>query len=90
MPYDEKEWKKAKALCRLNTEDIRIAREMGLNPRSLIKNIPNSNQQWKLPVRNWLRAMYRQKKERGAKQHEIPGESQIPGSLTKDTPDGNH
>ena len=31
---------------------------MGLNPRSLIKNIPNKNEQWKTPVRIWIRDMY--------------------------------
>jgi len=30
----------AKRRCRLNNGDIRMAKEMGLNPRSLIKNIP--------------------------------------------------
>lgn len=54
MEFPEQEWKKAKKLCRLNGEDIRIAKEMGLNPKSLIKNIPNKDQQWKEPVRDWL------------------------------------
>jgi hypothetical protein len=39
VAYSEQDWQKAKKLCRLNGEDIRIAREMGLNPRSLIQNI---------------------------------------------------
>lgn len=33
-------WAEAKKKCRLNEEDIRMAKEMGLNPKSLIKNIP--------------------------------------------------
>jgi hypothetical protein len=37
MAFSEQDWKKAKKLCRLNEEDIRIAKEMGLNPKSLIK-----------------------------------------------------
>ncbi|MCO5386549.1 MAG: hypothetical protein NHB14_13125 [Desulfosporosinus sp.] len=48
-----------------------MVREMGLNPRSLIKNIPSPSQQWKAPVSTWIREMYqerldkaRQKKER--------------------------
>jgi len=32
-------WAEAKKRCRLNNEDIRIVKELGLNPRSLIKNI---------------------------------------------------
>jgi len=30
-----------------------MARELGLNPRTLIKNIPSPTQQWKLPVKQW-------------------------------------
>ncbi|HZK52945.1 MAG TPA: hypothetical protein VFC84_01885 [Desulfosporosinus sp.] len=55
----------------LNDETLKMAREMGLNPRSLIKNIPSPSQQWKEPVSTWIREMYqerldkaRQKKER--------------------------
>lgn len=33
-------WTEAKKKCRLNEEDVRMAKEMGLNPKSLIKNIP--------------------------------------------------
>ncbi len=65
------EWAEAKKKCRLNDETLKMAREMGLNPRSLIKNIPNPSQQWKAPVSTWIREMYqerldkaRQKKER--------------------------
>jgi len=50
MVYPESQWKKAKSLCRLNDNDICIAKEMGLNPKSLIKNIPNKQQAWKLSV----------------------------------------
>jgi hypothetical protein len=49
MAFSEQDWKKAKKLCRLNEEDIRIAKEMGLNPRSLIKNICNNYQQLRDP-----------------------------------------
>ena len=65
------EWAEAKKKCRLNDETLKMAREMGLNPRSLIKNIPSPSQQWKAPVSTWIREMYqerldkaRQKKER--------------------------
>ncbi|MHB8077543.1 hypothetical protein [Desulfosporosinus fructosivorans] len=52
------EWAEAKKKCRLNDETLKIAREMGLNPRSLIKNIPSPSQQWKVPVSTWIREMY--------------------------------
>jgi len=44
------EWAEAKKKCRLNEETVKMAKEMGLNPRSLVKNIPNKSEQWKAPV----------------------------------------
>jgi hypothetical protein len=35
-----------------------MAKEMGLNPRSLIKNIPSKSQQWKATVSVWIEEMY--------------------------------
>ena len=67
MAYSEQLWKEAKSRCRLNAEDIRIAKEMGLNPRSLIKNIPNKQQAWKLPVNQWLRSMWEDRQEKAHK-----------------------
>ena len=67
MAYPDKLWKEAKRLCRLNEEDIRIAKEMGLNPKSLIKNIPSKQQQWKLPVKEWLRDMWEDRQEKADK-----------------------
>jgi hypothetical protein len=57
----EEEWKKAKKLCRLSNEDIRMARELGMGPRGLIKNIPNPKQRWKAPVAVWIRDLYEKK-----------------------------
>lgn len=51
-------WAEAKKRCRLNAATIQMAKEMGLNPKSLIKNIPNKNQQWKAPVHVWIQEMY--------------------------------
>ena len=36
-------------------EDIELAKKLGLNPRSLIKNIPSKSQPWKAPIKDWLR-----------------------------------
>ena len=55
MAYSDELWQEAKKKCRLNMDDIALAKRLGLNPRSLIKNIPNKNQQWKAPVKDWLR-----------------------------------
>jgi hypothetical protein len=43
-----------------------MAKEMGLNPKSLIKNIPNKSERWKKPVNEWIKDMYekRMKKKR--------------------------
>jgi hypothetical protein len=60
-------WAEAKRRCRLNNEDIRMAKELGLNPRSLIKNIPSKTQQWKLPVKDWIREMYQKRQEKAEK-----------------------
>ena len=38
-------------------EDIALAKKLGLNPRSLIKNIPSKSQPWKAPVKEWLHEM---------------------------------
>ena len=67
MAYPEQLWKEAKSRCRLNAEDIRIAKEMGINPKSLIKNIPSKQQQWKLPVNQWLRSMWEDRQEKANK-----------------------
>jgi len=36
-----------------------MARELGLNPRKLVKNIPSPSQRWKAPVGEWVRELYR-------------------------------
>jgi hypothetical protein len=60
-------WAEAKRRCGLNTEDVRMAREMGLNPRSLIKNIPSKSEPWKLPVKDWIRNIYQKRQEKAAR-----------------------
>jgi len=52
------EWIEAKKRFRLNVETVRMAKEMRLNPRSLIKNIPSKSESWKKPVYLWIREMY--------------------------------
>ena len=53
-------WDEAKRKCKLNDEDI------GLNPKSLIKNIPSKSEPWKAPVKEWIHeiAAKREKKAR--------------------------
>ncbi|PNV62787.1 hypothetical protein C0033_07115 [Clostridium sp. chh4-2] len=67
MGYKPELWAEAKKKCRLGEKEIQMAKEMGLNPKSLIKNIPNSREQWKLSVKDWIHEMYedRQMKKKG-------------------------
>ena len=61
------EWEEAKKKCKLNAETLRIAKEMGLNPRSLIKNIPSKTEQWKSPVSVWIQEMYEERQAKADK-----------------------
>jgi hypothetical protein len=54
-------WAEAKKRCRLNVADIQMAKELGMSPKSLIKNIPSKSQQWKAPVKVWVRELYEDK-----------------------------
>jgi hypothetical protein len=51
----------AQRRCRLSDEEVRMAKELGFKPKSLIKNIPAPSQKWKAPVREWVRALYEKK-----------------------------
>jgi hypothetical protein len=57
----DSEWATAKRLCRLNADDVRKAKELGLNPRKLVKNIPSPSEPWKSPVNVWIRELYEEK-----------------------------
>ena len=66
MAYSEEQWQEAKRKCRLNNEDIALAKRLGLNPRSLIKNIPSRSEPWKAPVKDWLREMDEKRQKKAA------------------------
>ncbi len=40
MAYKQELWDEAKKKCRIGDEEIRMAKEMGLNPKSLYKKYP--------------------------------------------------
>ena len=73
-------WKEAKKKARLNTQTVQMAKELGLNPKSIIKNIPNKNQQWKAPVHEWIRDMYEERfgKKENYKTMNIENDDDIP------------
>jgi len=52
------EWQEAKRRCRLSEEEVRMAKELGFKPCSLIKNIPAKSQTWKAPVSEWIRDLH--------------------------------
>lgn len=58
-------WAEAQRRCRLSDEAVRMARELGIGPRTLIKNIPAPTQQWKAPAEDWVRDRY-EKRQRTA------------------------
>ena len=65
------EWDDAKKKCKLNADILRMAKEMGLNPRSLIKNIPNKSEQWKAPVSVWIEDMYEERQAKANKKRAL-------------------
>ena len=54
-------WTEAKRRCRLSVDDVRKAQTLGLDPRSLIENIPAQTQAWKLPVRDRIAELYEER-----------------------------
>jgi len=56
--FRDEDWAAAKRQCRLSAEEVRMARELGFNPRKLQRNVPSPAQRWKLPVGQWVRELY--------------------------------
>jgi hypothetical protein len=75
MAYSEAMWAEAKKKCRLNSEDIALAKRLGLNPRSLIKNIPNKSEPWKAPVKDWLREIDEKRQKKSAQKQKRKAKS---------------
>ena len=53
-----------------------MAKELGLNPRSLIKNIPNKAELWKAPVHVWVREMYERRRSKASGKPAMKGKDQ--------------
>ena len=69
MAYSEELWQEAKRKCSLNNDDIALAKRLGLNPRSLIKNIPSKSELWKAPVKDWLHELNEKAKRKAEQKH---------------------
>jgi hypothetical protein len=80
----EEAWAEAKQRCSLDEATLEMAREMGLNPRSLIKNVPGKSQPWKAPVREWIRDMYERRHRRGVENHRANEPERNPAVHTHD------
>lgn len=76
MAYSDALWQEAKKKCRLSNEDIKIAKEPGLNPKSLIKNIPNKSERWKAPVSVWIREIQEERKSKSLQKQRREGSEQ--------------
>ena len=50
--------------CRLSPTEVRMAKELGFKPRSLLKNIPSKTEPWKAPVAEWVRDLYEKRQRR--------------------------
>ena len=76
MAYSDDLWAECKKKCRLNMEDVALAKKLGLNPRSLIKNIPSESQPWKAPVKEWLREMEAKRNKKSEQKARRKGKEQ--------------
>jgi hypothetical protein len=68
-----------------------MAKELGFQPKSLIKNIPSPSQPWKAPVKDWIRELYEKKigsrKPMAAVSEAPPAESRNPEHPWPDNPE---
>jgi hypothetical protein len=79
MAYSEQMWQDAKKKCRLNSEDIELAKRLGLNPRSLVKNIPNKSEPWKGPISVWLHEIDEKRRKKTEQKQKRKEKPQSPG-----------
>ena len=77
MAYSEEMWADCKRKCRLNNDDIALAKRLGLNPRSLVKNIPNKSEQQKAPVKVWLREIEAKRNKKAAQKQKRKEQLQL-------------
>ena len=77
MAYSDEMWAEAKKKCRLNNEDIALAKRLGLNPRSLIKNIPSKSEPWKAPVKDWLHEIDEKRQKKSARKQKRKAKSAV-------------
>ena len=79
-PKHDPQWAKAKNVCRLNMEDIRMAKELDISPVSLVKNKPSPSQPWKQPVKDWIHELY---EKRFGRKTSVLGENDQPNEACR-------
>lgn len=52
------DWAAMKRACRLSADDVHKAKELGMTPRSLLKNRPSRHEPWKMPVKFRVRELH--------------------------------
>ena len=84
MANNDQLWQEAKKRCRLDDKDIALAKRLGLNPRSLIKNIPNKSEPWKAPVKDWLHEIEAKRSKKAAQKQRRQNETKAQNSAGKE------
>ncbi len=56
-------WPDVSRLCRLNRDEIEMARNLGFGPDTLIRARPGPKERWKLPVKEWVCELYAAKEK---------------------------
>jgi len=68
MTKKQKTWDDVKRKCKLDDETIRMAKELGMKPRTVLgSHASRRDEPWKSPVGEWIRDLHekRFKKEGG-------------------------
>lgn len=69
----EPTWREVRRRCRLSPDELAMAQELGLDPRTLIRSIPpvsGKKERWKDPPGVRIRKLYEKKKKEEEKDHE--------------------
>ena len=75
MAYSDAMWAEAKKKCRLNNEDIALAKCLGHKPRRLYKKITKRSEHRKAPVKDWLREIDEKRQKKAAQKQKRKAKS---------------
>jgi hypothetical protein len=89
LAYSEDLWREAKRKCRLNNEDVALAKSLGFNPKSLIKNIPSPTQLWKAPVKVWIHDLEAKRLQKSAAKKKRQEAAALKTAATESVPREN-